>query len=46
MRELDREAWASVKGGKNSMAVHCRNNGGGSQYFDVGIVDMLEPKAQ
>ena len=44
LREVDREVWANVRVGKNSLAVYCRNTGG-PQHIDVGIVDVPEPKA-
>ena len=44
LREVDREVWANVRVGKNSLAVYCRNTGG-PQLIDVGIVDVPEPKA-
>ncbi len=44
LREVDREVWANVRVGKNSLAVYCRNIGG-PQRIDVGIVDVPEPKA-
>lgn len=36
---LNGNARASLKAGKNLIAIHCRQNGGG-QYVDVGLVDI------
>ena len=36
------EALASLKPGKNSLAVHCHQTNGG-QFVDVGIVCILPP---
>jgi beta-galactosidase/beta-glucuronidase len=40
---LDQKAVELLKGGKNTLAVHCKQTGGG-QYIDVGLVDVEEAK--
>lgn len=38
---LDAQAVHSIRPGKNTLAVHCRQTGGG-QYIDVGLVDVID----
>ncbi|MFM9965974.1 MAG: glycoside hydrolase family 2 protein [Planctomycetaceae bacterium] len=40
-RVLDESATKTLKPGKNVLAVHCHQTGGG-QYIDVGLVDVQE----
>lgn len=42
-RPISKAAKAVLKKGRNIMAVHCRQHGGG-QFIDVGLVDILPTK--
>ena len=32
-----------LQSGRNTLAVHCQDQGGGAQYIDVGLVEVIEP---
>ena len=40
---LTKEGAAALKAGANTLAVHCKQTGGG-QYIDVGFVELIEAK--
>ena len=42
--EITPAAAATLKPGRNLIAIHCHQTGGG-QYLDAGLVDLIDPPA-
>jgi len=42
---LDEKSCEALQKGRNTLAVHCRQSGGG-QYIDVGLVEVIEPEGR